>query len=559
MWLLGAGASSSAGVPTATNLIAEFKRILFCSAQRISIKNYEDLLSPAVQRRLATYFAGEKLYPSPGSPDEYARFFELAYPNPSDRRTFLDAFLVGAKPSYGHMALGALMATGKARLIWTTNFDRLVEDAAAHVMGTTSKLTVATTDTPKIAITSLNEGRWPLLCKIHGDFQSSSLKNSPHELQRQDAEIRNALVESGRRFGLITVGYSGRDESVMNALSESVRAHRGFPAGLFWFHRPDGPPLGLVNEFLKFAKGQGTETHLIEVETFDELLSDILKQVPDIPEEILERLQVQRPQISDVPIEPLGTNWPVIRTNALPVASWPSLCRRIVCDIGGTKEVREAAVKAGGQTIVARSKSGVIGFGSDSGMRKAFGPYGITEFDCHSVEAHRLSYESTELGLLRDAMAIALERSGPFCVKRRRNSWFMTLETSAATAEQKSTLKRCVNDIHGVVPKTNLHWSEAVRLKLEFALGKGWLLLEPTIFVQDSANEKDRRAGSEFVRERLAVRYNRQWNSILDAWIYLIMNNAKEKEIKALDINDGLNAKFTLSRVTGFSRRSSGR
>jgi hypothetical protein len=43
MWLLGAGASASAGIPTASSLIWQFKRTLFCTRQRISAKSCEDL------------------------------------------------------------------------------------------------------------------------------------------------------------------------------------------------------------------------------------------------------------------------------------------------------------------------------------------------------------------------------------------------------------------------------------------------------------------------------------------------------------------------------------
>ena len=39
------------------------------------------------------------------SPDEYAALFEEVYPVEADRRSYLDAKVAGAKPSYGHLAL----------------------------------------------------------------------------------------------------------------------------------------------------------------------------------------------------------------------------------------------------------------------------------------------------------------------------------------------------------------------------------------------------------------------------------------------------------------------
>ena len=48
MWFLGAGASASAGVPTAADLIWEFKQELFVSQRRVPRQAVEDLGSPAV-------------------------------------------------------------------------------------------------------------------------------------------------------------------------------------------------------------------------------------------------------------------------------------------------------------------------------------------------------------------------------------------------------------------------------------------------------------------------------------------------------------------------------
>ena len=48
----------------------------------------------------------------------------------------------GAKPCFGHFALANLMKLNKARMIWTTNFDRVLEDAVTFVLQTGSALTV---------------------------------------------------------------------------------------------------------------------------------------------------------------------------------------------------------------------------------------------------------------------------------------------------------------------------------------------------------------------------------------------------------------------------------
>lgn len=53
MWLLGAGASASAGVPTAMDMIWRFKRSLFIS-QSSGASDSVDLSQPAMRSRIDT-------------------------------------------------------------------------------------------------------------------------------------------------------------------------------------------------------------------------------------------------------------------------------------------------------------------------------------------------------------------------------------------------------------------------------------------------------------------------------------------------------------------------
>jgi hypothetical protein len=241
-WFLDAGASAAAGIPTAGAMIWDFKRLLYCSAERKPIESCADLNDPVLRARLQRYFDASGEYPRQGADDEYAAYFEAAYPAEADRRRYLEAAVLRGSPSFGHLALAALMATDRVRVTWTTNFDRLPEDAASLAYGTSGRLTVATLETAEIALDALNEGRWPVLGKLHGDFQSRRLKNTTTELLAQDARLRRALVDSCRRFGLVIVGYSGRDASVMDALEEAIDGGHGYPSGLFWLHRPGSQP-----------------------------------------------------------------------------------------------------------------------------------------------------------------------------------------------------------------------------------------------------------------------------------------------------------------------------
>jgi NAD-dependent SIR2 family protein deacetylase len=131
IWFLGAGASAAAGVPTAYHLIWEFKRAIYCAEQRISVRTCADISDPTLQARIQNYFDSKGTYPAENSPEEYAFYFEVAYPDEADRRRALDIHVSAARPSFGHYALAGLMKSGKVRVVWTTNFDRAIEDASA--------------------------------------------------------------------------------------------------------------------------------------------------------------------------------------------------------------------------------------------------------------------------------------------------------------------------------------------------------------------------------------------------------------------------------------------
>ncbi|HEV3114913.1 MAG TPA: hypothetical protein VGY99_30885 [Candidatus Binataceae bacterium] len=150
MWLLGAGASASAGIPTAGDMIWEFKQRLFISQRRTSPQVVADLSSPAIRARLQAHIDSSGNLPTPGAPDEYAALFEAVYPAEADRRTYVDAKIAGARPSYGHMALATLMRAQLTRLLWTTNFDPLVADACAKVYDGTGYLTTVALDAPDL-------------------------------------------------------------------------------------------------------------------------------------------------------------------------------------------------------------------------------------------------------------------------------------------------------------------------------------------------------------------------------------------------------------------------
>lgn len=228
MWFLGAGASRSAGIKTAGDMIWDFKQRLYRSQKKLPPSAITDIGEPAVRRQLQSHFDALGGFPPAGSEMEYSAYFKATYHSPKDRRAYLGELIDRGEPSFGHLALALLMSEDLCRIVWTTNFDRVLEDAATKVLGSMSRLVTADLVEPPKLRRAFEEGRWPIYGKLHGDYHSQALKNTETELREQDEEMRRCLIDACRAHGLAVVGYSGRDASVMNAFEEALDEGRGF-------------------------------------------------------------------------------------------------------------------------------------------------------------------------------------------------------------------------------------------------------------------------------------------------------------------------------------------
>ena len=549
MWFLGAGASVSAGVPTAWDMIWQFKQILYAAQRRVPLSTIADTSNPTVRALLDAHVSGAGNLPPPGAPDEYAALFEAAYPAEKDRRTFIDGMIGGAKPAYGHLALAALLKAEHSHLIWTTNFDHLVADACARTYGTTKPLSVVALDAPDLAAEQIAAQQWPLEVKLHGDFRSRRLKNTSDELRQQDAQLREVFVDSCRRYGLVVGGYSGRDASIMDALEATLDRQGAFPGGLFWLHRGADQPFERVTQLLERAHGAGVDCGLVRIENLDEALRDLVRLLPDLDTTALDSLGQQQRWWTAAPALTGKRHWPLVRLNGIEVESIPTNARRVVCDIGGAAEVRDTVLAASADLIVTRTSGGVIGFGSDQEFRRVFAPFDIKDFDLSVFEDRRLRYDSGERGLLRDALVRGLCSAHGLDARRRRNIHILT--PSDPGAEQWASLRSLVGPVRGQLDGGMVQWREGLAVRLDWADDRLWLLVDSRIDTEDDGTPAGRTKAADFARERTARRYNRDADKLIDFWTGLFAGD----HVRALGIGDGIDASFTLGRRTAFSYR----
>lgn len=135
-WFLGAGTSQSAGLPTAVDVIWDLKRRYYGSEENQAVSTH-DMQNTAVREKIHAYMQS-KGFPQTGSPEEYSTFFDLIFKDDMARQQrYIHAMLSDERVSLslGHRVLGALLASKITRVVFTTNFDNVVEKAVAEVSG----------------------------------------------------------------------------------------------------------------------------------------------------------------------------------------------------------------------------------------------------------------------------------------------------------------------------------------------------------------------------------------------------------------------------------------
>jgi hypothetical protein len=449
------------------------------------------------------------------------------------------------------------MYENSVNVVWTTNFDRMIEDAALSLFDSSGDLSVSKPQDSEFVVRALNQGRWPLVAKMHGDFQYTRLKNTSDELREQEENHRYALRQSLKRFGLAVVGYSGRDDSVMEILEEAASDERAFPEGLFWFYREEDPVFGRVEQLIDTARENGIDAHLVRSDTFDELMGDIYNFQLDSTDEVKDYVQREPTWTSDANLPDEHGQWPLLRFNALHICEMPRTCRRIECGIGGVSEVKCAIEEAGTDAIATRRHFGVLAFGRDAEIKSTFKPYGIEDYDLYSIGEDDISSNPPTKGLIYECLASAISRCRPVEVVGTSN-FVVVFDRDNDSNSDYSKLKSELGDLSGVVSGTGVGWREGTRIRIEHQLGQLWLLLEPTIIFDNLPEETGYKTTlRNFERERLATRYNQDWNSFVEGWAHVLVGNRRERKISSFGISDGVDASFEISRFSPFSWRVS--
>ena len=212
--LLGSGVSRGSGVPTGWEVLEDLIRKLAVSS------GIEAPDNPAEWYR-TTY----KKAPS------YSDVLEQVGSKPAERKAILRSYFEptdeeraqGIKiPGEAHMAIAELVDHGYIRVIVTTNFDRLIENALVH----TGIDPVVLSTPQEVANAEPLAHMKCCIVKLHGDYLDPSTLNTVQELSDYSAETKNSLKRIFEDYGLVVCGWSADwDQALRKILRASKCQH----------------------------------------------------------------------------------------------------------------------------------------------------------------------------------------------------------------------------------------------------------------------------------------------------------------------------------------------
>jgi tetratricopeptide (TPR) repeat protein len=253
IFFLGAGASMTAGIPRASQIIAD------------AFAEFND--NPGLQKLSDV----EK---------KYAKVMSVLKPN--QRKKLFDRYIADAKVNVTHIYLAQLMQAGYADYVLTVNFDNLMLRALAlyNEFPPVYDMAIIKERTTDIFPTKS-------VIYLHGQHHSDWLLNTPEEMAKVKESVLRVFdtIKHGRPW--VFIGYSGSDPVFDNIQKIAAR----FNEGLYWVGNNSKPLPDKVAAFLSTTNLNAFHVEGYDADSFMLTLS--------------RELGVAQPQILDKPFTAL--------------------------------------------------------------------------------------------------------------------------------------------------------------------------------------------------------------------------------------------------------------
>lgn len=269
-FLIGAGTSISSGIQSATDCIWEWKKDIYCTNNDNASNIIQNYKTEIVQKIIQEWLDKQGIYPQLGDENEYSYYAEKAYPIESDRVKYFTGLSKDKTPYVGYKLLCLLNKFGVVKSVWSTNFDGLVPRAAQQLNITPIEINL---DSESRIYRNACDSEL-LYIALHGDYKYTKLKNTSNELDCQSEVFANALKRYFVDKNLIVCGYSGRDKSLMDALSAAY-TEKG-SGRVYWCGYGVDIPENIRN-FLLAVRQSGRECYFIPTDGFDKTMISLTK------------------------------------------------------------------------------------------------------------------------------------------------------------------------------------------------------------------------------------------------------------------------------------------
>lgn len=260
--LLGSGISRSAGVPTGWEVVLDLIRRV-AAAQSESPREQPD--------RWYTEKYGKEA--------GYSDLLDALCHTQVERQQLLKEYFEPTKdereqglklPTPAHHAVAELMEAGLVRVVVTTNFDRLLEQALEQ-----RGIVPVVIGSPDQAM-----GMIPLthqkhcVIKVHGDYLDTRILNTEEELSTYNPAMAGLVDRVFDEFGLIVCGWSATWDAALRASIDRATNRR---YSCFW------ASMGELSEEAKSVTG-GRRAEMINIKSADSFFEGLLARVRGLEE-----------------------------------------------------------------------------------------------------------------------------------------------------------------------------------------------------------------------------------------------------------------------------------
>ena len=269
-FILGSGASYTAGIKTGVKLMKEWREYLKGKGEEYikdcaRAANYE-------WEECKGIFEGEI---ENLKNEDYFTLYDIRFVGcPTVGYAALESEMEGKAPNIGYYYLAKILTETDNRLVITTNFDSLTEDALFYYRGHHPLVL----GHEKLASYVASVDRKPVVAKIHRDLLMDPMSHK-RQMERLQEEWEKPLSAALSRYIPIVIGYAGGDKTLMTLLDKLKLK------GIFWCTLEREGEKGLPEKAKNIIRNN--HGHWVKIKGFDELmflLADSLNIMPDLDE-----------------------------------------------------------------------------------------------------------------------------------------------------------------------------------------------------------------------------------------------------------------------------------